>query len=200
MDVKHTLQGVEFEWDDNKAESNTKKHGVTFAEAAEVFFDPFHQTGDASVDENKERDFIIGILFLNDFYWLFTLNAKAKRELFLPALLRVLKGKFMKKQTNNQIMKTEEGFELKVRPRNSKPVTIHIPADTLSSLEKIASGRDMSVEALLKLYIGQSMRQDVAKLSTDRVLEKTEQVLSKHLKSQKEVSEILKEIRVEAIS
>lgn len=105
----------------------------------------------------------------------------------------------MKKQTN-QLLKTEEGFELKIRPRNSKPVTIHIPADTLTSLEKIAAGRDMSVEALLKLYIGQSMRQDVAKLSADRVLEKTEQVLTKHLKSQKEVSEILREIRVESIS
>ena len=102
----------------------------------------------------------------------------------------------MKKQT----IKTEEGFELRVRPRNSKPVTLHIPADTLSSLEKIASGRDMSVEALLKLYISQSMRQDVVKLSTERVLEKTQQVLSKHFKSQEEVSEILKEIRVEAIS
>jgi translation initiation factor IF-2 len=105
----------------------------------------------------------------------------------------------MKKQTE-QSLKTEEGFELKVRPRNSKPVTLHIPADTLSSLEKIAAGRDMSVEALLKLYIGQSMRQDLAKLSTDRVLEKTEQVLKQHIQSEEEVSAILKEIRVETVS
>jgi uncharacterized DUF497 family protein len=67
MDVKHTLQGVEFEWDENKAEGNIKKHGVTFDEAAEVFFDPFHQTGDASVDENEERDFIIGYTFSQRF-------------------------------------------------------------------------------------------------------------------------------------
>jgi hypothetical protein len=105
----------------------------------------------------------------------------------------------MKKQTE-QIMKTEEGFELRLRSRNSKPVTIDIPGDTLSSLEKIAAGRDMSVEALLKLYIGQSMRQDLAKLSADRVLEKTEQVLKQHIQSEEEVSAILKEIRVEAIS
>jgi hypothetical protein len=106
----------------------------------------------------------------------------------------------MKKQTNKKIMKTEEGFELKVRPRNSKPITLHIPVDTLSSLEKIATGKDMSLEALIKLYIGQSMWQDVAKLSANLVLEKTEQVLSKHLKSPKEVSQILKEIQVETIS
>ena len=105
----------------------------------------------------------------------------------------------MKKQTE-QTQKTEEGFDLKIRSRDSKPVTVHIPADTLSSLEKIAVGRDMSVEALLKLYIGQSMRQDLAKLSADRVLEKTAKVLKQHIQSEEEVSAILKEIRVETVS
>jgi len=36
-----------------------EKHGVTFKEAAEVFFDPFYQTGDASAS-NEQRDFMIG--------------------------------------------------------------------------------------------------------------------------------------------
>lgn len=105
----------------------------------------------------------------------------------------------MKKQTE-QNPKTEEGFNLKVRSRANKPVTIHIPADTLASIERIAAGRDMSVEALLKLYIGQSMRQDLAKLSADRVLEKTAEVLTRHIESEEEVSAILKEIRVETVS
>jgi hypothetical protein len=106
----------------------------------------------------------------------------------------------MKKQTDKTPLLTEEGFELRLRPRQSKPVTIHIPADALTSLEKIAAGRDMSVEALLKLYIGQSMRQELSKLSADRVMEKTEQILKQHIRSEKEVSAILKEIRVEAVS
>ncbi|HEY9601535.1 MAG TPA: BrnT family toxin [Allocoleopsis sp.] len=59
MNVVYRLQGVEFEWDRNKAQSNFEKHGVTFEEAAEVFFDPFYQTGDASAN-NEQRDFIIG--------------------------------------------------------------------------------------------------------------------------------------------
>ena len=105
----------------------------------------------------------------------------------------------MKKQIE-QTPKTEEGFELKLRARDSKPVTIHIPADALASLEKIAAGRDMSVEALLKSYIGQFMRQDLAKLSADHVLEKTAQVLTRHIRSKDEVSAILKEIRVETVS
>ena len=63
MDVTYQLQGVLFEWDENKAQSNIKKHGVTFEEAIEVFFDPFHQTGDASMDSVETRDFIIGYTF-----------------------------------------------------------------------------------------------------------------------------------------
>jgi uncharacterized DUF497 family protein len=63
MDILYRLQGMEFEWDENKAQSNVQKHGVTFEEAAEVFFDPFYQTGDASMNDNEERDFIIGYTF-----------------------------------------------------------------------------------------------------------------------------------------
>jgi uncharacterized DUF497 family protein len=61
MDVTYQLQGVLFEWDENKAQTNIQKHGVTFEEAAEVFFDPFYQTGDASVDD-EERDYRVYFL------------------------------------------------------------------------------------------------------------------------------------------
>lgn len=61
MDVIYRLQGVEFEWDDQKAQRNLEKHGVTFEEAAEVFFDPFYQYGDATpADTDEQRDFILG--------------------------------------------------------------------------------------------------------------------------------------------
>ena len=59
MNIIYRFQGVEFEWDANKAASNLEKHGVTFQEAAEVFFDPFYQSGDASVSD-EQRDFMMG--------------------------------------------------------------------------------------------------------------------------------------------
>ena len=59
MDIVYRLQGIEFRWDENKAAINVQKHGIAFEEAAEVFFDPFHQTGDASTDE-EQRDFVLG--------------------------------------------------------------------------------------------------------------------------------------------
>ena len=59
MDIVYYLQGITFEWDENKARSNVRKHGITFEEAAEVFLDPFFQGGDASVGVD-DREFIIG--------------------------------------------------------------------------------------------------------------------------------------------
>jgi uncharacterized protein len=61
MDIVFSLQGVVFEWDDEKATQNQAQHGVTFEEAAEVFFDPFYQYGDATPAEvHEQRDFILG--------------------------------------------------------------------------------------------------------------------------------------------
>lgn len=59
MQVTYQLQGVTFEWDAWKARSNAEKHGVTFREAAEAFFDPFSRWGDAS-GGGESREYIIG--------------------------------------------------------------------------------------------------------------------------------------------
>lgn len=59
MDIFYNLQGSEFEWNSEKAEANIIKHGISFEESAEVFFDPFYQTGDATRND-ETREFIIG--------------------------------------------------------------------------------------------------------------------------------------------
>ncbi len=59
MDTVHRIQDVEFEWDIQKAHVNFTKHGISFEEAAEVFFDPFYQSGEASID-GERRDFVLG--------------------------------------------------------------------------------------------------------------------------------------------
>lgn len=61
MDILYQLQGITFEWAEQKARSNVEKHGITFEEAAEAFFDPFYQMGDASPEDGvEERDFLLG--------------------------------------------------------------------------------------------------------------------------------------------
>jgi uncharacterized DUF497 family protein len=54
-----TLRGVVFEWDEGKAAINSKKHdGVTFEEAAEVFFDP----GARWVDASRHHESRLGVI------------------------------------------------------------------------------------------------------------------------------------------
>jgi uncharacterized DUF497 family protein len=51
-----------FDWDDNKAESNKKKHGVSFAEAASAFADPTAiEFLDAKNSEKEERWILVGL-------------------------------------------------------------------------------------------------------------------------------------------
>ncbi len=55
------LYGITFVWDDGKAQINPINHdGVTFQQAAEVFFDPFLVVVDASRNE-EARDAVIGL-------------------------------------------------------------------------------------------------------------------------------------------
>jgi len=103
------------------------------------------------------------------------------------------------KKPDEVVEQTEEGFALRFRSRAATTVSFEIPVDTLASLEKAAASRDMSPQALIKLYIGQGLRQDLARLFADRVLEKTAQVLTRHIQSEEEVSTILREIRVETV-
>jgi uncharacterized DUF497 family protein len=52
---------LRFEWDDRKALENVEKHGVTFGEATEVFYDPNAVEGeDVNHSNDESRFFIIG--------------------------------------------------------------------------------------------------------------------------------------------
>ena len=71
MDKTFELQGIEFEWNEEKYAVNIRKHGVKFEEAAEVFFDPENRFDDASVEE-EFREYVVGFSFsLNLLYTVF---------------------------------------------------------------------------------------------------------------------------------
>ncbi len=56
------MKTSDFEWDDEKAQSNLKKHGVSFVEAATIFNDPNLATiADPDHSDNEERYVSIGI-------------------------------------------------------------------------------------------------------------------------------------------
>ena len=52
---------MEFEWDANKEEANIKKHGVTFGESVDTFFDPNGiQLTDKSHSSIEKRFYWVG--------------------------------------------------------------------------------------------------------------------------------------------
>ena len=53
---------MDFEWEDAKAESNERKHGVTFTEAMTVFADPLSVTGyDPRHADDEDRFLSMGM-------------------------------------------------------------------------------------------------------------------------------------------
>ena len=54
----------------------------------------------------------------------------------------------------------EDAVVLRVRPRASTPVTLLVSGDVLTLLQQVAIDREMSLDGLLKLYIGKGLRVD----------------------------------------
>lgn len=90
---------------------------------------------------------------------------------------------------------SDENLILTFRPRAKTELMIEIPSDVYLSLRQVAEERSMSVDALLKLYIGQNLRQDLAKVFAERVLARTANMLAKHIASEEERAQMLQEIR-----
>ena len=60
MDIHTTLNGTHFVWNDRKSTRNPSKHdGITFEQAATVFFDPLFELVDAGRND-EAREAIIG--------------------------------------------------------------------------------------------------------------------------------------------
>jgi hypothetical protein len=91
--------------------------------------------------------------------------------------------------------KNDAPLELFMTPRPSKSVSLSVPLDTFSNIERIAASRDMAPEALMKLYIGQGLRQDSAQSFSERLIATTAEVLARHIASEQERIEIIQEIR-----
>jgi uncharacterized DUF497 family protein len=95
MDIHYSLNGTDFVWDGIKAASNVMKHsGVTFEQAAEVFFDPFFRLVDASRNE-QSRDAIIGFDFSSKL--LFVVHIQQENS-----AIRIISARKATKQERNE--------------------------------------------------------------------------------------------------
>ncbi|MBE9193429.1 BrnT family toxin [Gloeocapsopsis crepidinum LEGE 06123] len=56
------MDSLRFEWDDQKAQLNIKKHGISFDEAATIFYDPHYlEDYDEAHSDQEDRFKIIGM-------------------------------------------------------------------------------------------------------------------------------------------
>jgi len=61
MLIEYTFQGIQFEWDRQKADINLQKLGISFETACEAFLDPFVQSIDVDEVDEELREAIIGM-------------------------------------------------------------------------------------------------------------------------------------------
>ena len=59
--IQYTLHDIDFEWDEQKAQSNLRKHGVSFETACEVFFDPFLYPLNVETVAGETREGVVGL-------------------------------------------------------------------------------------------------------------------------------------------
>lgn len=95
MNVYFVLNGITFVWNDEKAKNNPSKHdGITFQQAAEVFFDPFLVVVDASSNE-EARDAAIGL----DARWNLLYVVHIERE---ENMIRIISARKATRQERSQ--------------------------------------------------------------------------------------------------
>jgi uncharacterized DUF497 family protein len=61
LNIHHTVQGIAFEWNADKAFHNQIKHGVSFEMACDAFFDPFLTSLDDEMVDGEIRHTAVGM-------------------------------------------------------------------------------------------------------------------------------------------
>ena len=110
--METVISGRYFEWDDEKARTNFKKHGVTFKTAAKVFNDPYRlDLRDDEHSQDEERRQVTGlvekILFV-----IYTERDNVEQEKFRLISAREATKKEKEKYNGNRNLLLAEGRTL----------------------------------------------------------------------------------------
>lgn len=82
------------------------------------------------------------------------------------------------------------------RPQETEVIILNLPKSAIQSLRKVLRRRSISsIEALIRLYIGKGLRQDLSQMFSEQTLAATEKVLMRRLGPDANIAAILQEIR-----
>lgn len=156
MDVDFSLQGIRFEWNTDKADSNLWKHGVSFERACEVFFDPFIVPLEDDLLDNELRGVIIGLTVS----WKMLLSStRCEMKSFASFLLA------QPLVRNDYAMKTNDLKQRLQKNRTMTMISLRIPEDVVADLKRVAPMLGFSgYQPLIRAYIGQGLRTDLERL------------------------------------
>ena len=98
-EVKLREGGMAFTWDDRKAEVNLRKHGVSFTEAAAIFYDIDIVIEINSVDEytGEERLQALGMIYGNVMYMVYVERITVDNE----DVIRIISARKATKREEN---------------------------------------------------------------------------------------------------
>lgn len=67
----------------------------------------------------------------------------------------------MQEENDNDYI-TPEGYKLRFYDEETAEVSLKIPSETMKVMEKVAKSRSLSVESLLRMFIGRGLRIELA--------------------------------------
>ena len=154
MDIEYELRGIRSRWNEDKAKLNAEKHGVSFEQAAQVFFDPFLKYVDAShrTESSGMAQWAATSIFelCSSFTYWFRTNTFESFRLERPSQV---KGNAMKMATIKRRL-------AKDRPMVS--VTLRMPEDVIVDMKRIAPLKGFSgYQTLMRSYVGAGIREDL---------------------------------------
>ena len=80
--------------------------------------------------------------------------------------------------------------------RPNKSITMRIPEDVLEDLKRVASRKGVTgYQGLIKLYIGQALRKDLAEMREEQAAERARRVLEKHTVAASVIEEVVAAVK-----
>ena len=74
-------------------------------------------------------------------------------------------------------------------------ISLRMPGDVLADLRRVAKAKGMSgYQALIKFYVGQGLRKDLAELRREDAAEKARDILEKHKVDPKVIQEVVESV------
>lgn len=81
--------------------------------------------------------------------------------------------------------------------RPNKSITMRIPVDVLEDLKRVAPRKGVTgYQGLIKLYIGQALRKDLAELREEEAAERARLILEKHTVAADVIDEVVAALKV----